>query len=178
MFLWHLIWDENLSQLQYTHAAIWAIIAETMLGFGDKAYEFFNMISPIEHSKTKIMAEKYRVEPYVIAADIHGSQNLTGVGGWTWYTGSSSWYYICAIKYILGLNIKQGICCIDPCIPHDWDGFEIKYKYGESVYSIKVNNNNHKCKGVDFIKLDGIIIDNKQIRLMDDGMAHEVEVFM
>ena len=163
---------------QYTHAAIWTIIAETILGFGDKASEFFNMISPIEHSKTKILADKYRVEPYVIAADIYGVGSLAGVGGWTWYTGSSSWYYICAIKYILGLKVEYGNLSVDPCIPHEWDGFEIKYKYGETVYIIKVYNNSHKCKGVSNIVLDSVIVQDKKIKLIDDGMAHEVKVYM
>ena len=163
---------------QYTHAAIWTIIAETILGFGDKANEFFNMVSPIEHSKTKILADKYRVEPYVIAADIYSAKNLAGVGGWTWYTGSSSWYYICAVKYILGLKVEFGYLSIDPCIPHDWDKFEIKYRYGETVYIIKVNNQNHKCKDVSKTIFDGVISENNKIKLRDDGIAHEIEVFM
>ena len=93
---------------QYTHAATWAIIAEAILGLNDKAYKNFRMINPIEHSKTKVEANIYKVEPYVIAADIYGKQNLAGRGGWTWYTGASSWYYVAGIKYLLGLNIQNG----------------------------------------------------------------------
>ena len=85
---------------QYTHAAVWTIIAEAMLGFGEKATEFFRMINPIEHARTKDEAKKYKVEPYVIPADIYGGE-LAGRGGWTWYTGSSSWMYEAGIRYIL-----------------------------------------------------------------------------
>lgn len=101
---------------QYTHGAIWAIIAETMLGFGDKAVELFRMINPIEHSKTRESAQKYKVEPYAIVADIYSHENLSGRGGWSWYTGSSSWMIKLGIEYILGLKIEKGILTIKPCI--------------------------------------------------------------
>ena len=93
---------------QYTHSAIWGIIAESMLGFGNKATEWYRMINPIEHTRTKDAAKKYKVEPYVIAADISSQRNLAGRGGWTWYTGSSSWMYEAGIKYLLGLKIENG----------------------------------------------------------------------
>ena len=112
---------------QYTHAAIWVIIAESMLGFGDKATEYFKMINPIEHSRTKEAANKYKVEPYVMPADIYGQENLSGRGGWTWYTGSSSWMYEAGIKYILGLNIENGFLKMNPCIPREWREYTIKY---------------------------------------------------
>ena len=130
---------------QYTHAATWTIIAETMLGLNDKAYENFRMINPIEHARTKDESSKYKVEPYVIAADVYGQGNLAGRGGWTWYTGSSSWMYIAGIKYILGLNIEHGYLKIEPHIPANWDGYIIKYRYGNSMYNIKViNKQNNK----------------------------------
>ena len=92
---------------QYTHAAIWCIIAYAILGEVEKAVDLFKMINPIEHSKTKLQADKYKVEPYVISADIYGAGNLAGRGGWTWYTGSSSWYYTAGIEYLLGLKITK-----------------------------------------------------------------------
>ena len=85
-----------------------------MLGFGDKATEFYRMINPIEHSRTRESANKYKVEPYVIPADVYGASNLIGQGGWTWYTGSSSWFYKAGIEYILGLKIEKGILTINP----------------------------------------------------------------
>lgn len=129
---------------QYTHASCWVIIAEAMLGFGDKALNLYKMINPIEHSRTKASVQKYKVEPYAIAADIYGASNLAGRGGWTWYTGSSSWYYKAGLEYILGLKINKGIMSINPCIPKDWKEYKIDYHYGNSIYHITVRNPNGK----------------------------------
>lgn len=132
---------------QYTHAAIWAIIAYTMLGFGDKAVEYLRMINPIEHARTKEAAIKYKVEPYVIAADVYGANNLKGRGGWTWYTGSSSWFCKAGLENILGLKVKNGILKIDPCISSKWEEYTIRYRYKTSLYNIKVKNPNGQCTG-------------------------------
>ena len=102
------------------------------------------MINPIEHSRTKEASNKYKVEPYVIPADIYGAGNLVGRGGWTWYTGSSSWYYKAGIEYILGLKIEKEYMQIDPCIPKEWKEYEIKYKYKSNLYNIKIKNPNGK----------------------------------
>ena len=146
--------------------AIWAIIAEAMLGFGDKAVEYFRMINPIEHSRTKDEAKKYKVEPYVIAADIYGG-SLAGRGGWTWYTGSSSWMYEAGIRYILGIKIEKYILSIEPNIPADWNEYTVRYKYGNSVYNIKVINKNHKDNK-----------ERKEIMLNDDGRVYNIEVII
>ena len=111
---------------QYTHGAIWTIVAESMLGFGDKAVELFRMINPIEHSRGKEAALKYKVEPYVVAADIYSHENLAGRGGWTWYTGSSSWMLKTGIEYILGLKIQNNILKIEPCISSMWKEYFIR----------------------------------------------------
>lgn len=148
-----------------------------MLGKGDKAVELYRMITPIEHARTKESATKYKVEPYVIAADVYGSQNLAGSGGWTWYTGSSSWYYIAGIQYILGLNIYHNYMSFKPCIPKEWEEFEIKYKFGESIYNIRVKNPNRKNSGVSKIILDGVEIENK-ILLDGSGKIFNIEVEM
>ena len=145
---------------QYTHAACWVIIAEAMLGFGDKALELFRMINPIEHSRTKEAANKYKVEPFVISADIYGEGNLAGRGGWTWYTGSSSWYYKAGIEYILGLKVQGGILKFEPCIPNSWKEYTIKYKWNESIYNIHFKNPNGKCSGVSEVWLNGNKINN------------------
>ena len=162
---------------QYTHSAIWAIIAEAMLGKGDKAVELYRMITPIEHARTKESANKYKVEPYVIAADVYGAQNLAGSGGWTWYTGSSSWYYLAGIQYILGLNIKNNCMNFNPCIPKQWEEFEIKYKFGESIYNIKVKNPNRKNSGVSSVVMNGGEVANN-IPLDGSGKIFYVEVVM
>ncbi|NMB07888.1 MAG: glycosyl transferase, partial [Tissierellia bacterium] len=112
---------------QYTHAAIWLIKAFALLGEGDKAYELFKMINPINHSKSFIECAKYKVEPYVVAADIYTNPSHLGRGGWTWYTGSSGWMYRVGLENILGFKIVENEFHINPCIPKDWDGFSIKY---------------------------------------------------
>ncbi len=161
---------------QYTHAAIWVIIAEALLGFGDKATELYRMVNPIEHARTKEACNKYKVEPYVIPADIYGCNNLAGRGGWTWYTGSSSWYYKAGIEYILGLKIKNGYLSIEPCIPKDWKEYSIRYKWKNSVYNINIKNPNNKNSGVEKVVVNGAVSENK-IRLEDDGVFNiEVEL--
>lgn len=161
---------------QYTHAAIWVIIAETILGFGDKATELYRMINPIEHSRTMDSAKKYKVEPYVIPADIYGANNLAGRGGWTWYTGSSSWYYKAGIEYILGLKIRNEIMSIEPCIPKDWKEYNIKYKWKNSFYNIVVRNPNGKNWGVEEVILNGTRIENA-IKLQENGI-YNLEVIL
>ncbi len=163
---------------QYTHGAIWTIVAESMLGFGDKAVELFRMINPIEHSRGKEAALKYKVEPYVVAADIYSHENLAGRGGWTWYTGSSSWMLKTGIEYILGLKIQNNILKIEPCISSMWKEYFIRYKYGTSIYNIKVKNANEKNTGVEKLIYNGVEIENKEIKLINDGKINEIEVIM
>ena len=161
---------------QYTHAAIWVIIAEALLGFGEKAVKYFSMINPIEHSKTKDSVTKYKVEPYVIPADIYGEGNLAGRGGWTWYTGSSSWMYIAGIKYILGLNIKNGYMYFNPCVSNNWKEYYIKYKYGKSIYNIKFINKNINDENNKKIILNGDVVDDNKIKLVDNSLINNIEV--
>lgn len=163
---------------QYTHGAIWTIIAEAMLGFGNKAVELFKTINPIEHSKTKDMANKYKVEPYVIAADVYGHKNLKGRGGWTWYTGSSSWMIKAGVEYILGLKIKGNELSIQPCIDNSWKEYSIRYKYKSSVYNIKVKNPNGKNTGVETLILNGNTIEDKKVKLQDDEGIYDIEIIM
>ena len=162
---------------QYTHSSCWAIIAEALLGFGDKSLEFYRMINPIEHARTKDASSKYKVEPYAIAADIYGAGNLAGRGGWTWYTGSSSWYYIAGIEYILGLKIEKEYLRIDPCIPRDWKEYLMRYKWKDSIYNIKVINRNQKNTGVEKVLLNGEEVENK-IKLDGSNKVYNIEVYM
>lgn len=163
---------------QYTHAAVWSVIAETLLGFGDKALELYRMINPIEHSRTRDAANKYKVEPYVIAADIYGSKNLAGRGGWTWYTGSSSWYYVAGIEYILGLRVKKGMMTINPCIPKDWKEYSIRFRFGDSLYKIKVSNPNGKNTGVEKFLIDNNEIASREIKLQSSGGVFNIDIIM
>ena len=105
------------------------------------------MINPIEHSRTKEAARKYKVEPYTIAADVYGANNLAGRGGWTWYTGSSSWFCKAGLEDILGLKVEAGMLKIEPCISSKWEGYSIRYRYKSSIYNINVKNPEGKCSG-------------------------------
>lgn len=163
---------------QYTHSSVWVIIAEAMLGFGDKALELYRMINPIEHARTKEASKKYKVEPYVIPADIYGAGNLAGRGGWTWYTGSASWYYKAGVEYLLGLKIEKGYLKIEPCIPKDWKEYQIKYQWKESMYNIIVKNPDGKNAfedGVSKVFLNGNEIENL-IKLDGSRNCYEIEV--
>ena len=148
-----------------------------MLGFGDKALEIFKIINPIEHTRTKEASNKYKVEPYVIAADIYGASNLIGRGGWTWYTGSSSWYYKAGIEYLLGLKIEEGYLKIEPCIPKDWKEYQIQYKYKESIYNIKISNPEGKNTGVTKVILNGVEVENK-IKIDGSRNVYNIEVIV
>ena len=148
-----------------------------MLGFGDKATELYRMINPIEHSKTKDSALKYKVEPYSIPADVYGNGNLLGRGGWTWYTGSSGWYYVAGIEYILGMKINNNVLSFNPCIPKDWTDINIKYKYIDSIYNIIISNPNRKNKGVIKVKINGKDSRNN-IELDGSGKIFNVEIEM
>ena len=163
---------------QYTHASIWLIIAEAILGFGDKAVEFAEMINPIEHSKTKEEARRFKLEPYAMQADVYTNKHLLGRGGWNWYTGSSSWYFKAIIEYILGLKVKNGYLKVEPCISKNWKEYEIRYKYKTSVYNIVVKNNNSKNTGVDRFIVNGNEVKEKQIPLCDDGRIYNIQIFM
>lgn len=146
-----------------------------MLGFGGKAIDLYKMVNPIEHARMKDAAYKYKVEPYVIPADIYGSGNLAGRGGWTWYTGSSSWFYKAGIEYILGLKQKGNKLYIEPCIPKEWKEFKIRYKYKNSVYNITVKNLEgiEKCSSQELF-LNNVKIETDFINLIDDGKNYEI----
>ncbi len=161
---------------QYTHAAIWAIIAEEMLGFGDRGTELYRMINPIEHSRTREAANKYKVEPFVIPADVYGAGNLAGRGGWTWYTGSSSWFYIAGIEFILGIKIKENVMYFNPCIPKDWKEFTCRYKYENSIYNIKVINLYGKNTGITKITINGEEVLNGEYLRNDTKLSNEENV--
>ena len=124
---------------QYTHAAVWVILALTKLGFGDKAVEYYNMINPINHTKSELECSIYKTEPYVMSADVYIKEPHGGRGGWSWYTGASGWMYRVGIENILGLRrIQDKGYEIKPCIPKDWNEYEIKIKNKTENYRILV----------------------------------------
>ena len=145
---------------------------------GDKAVEMFKIINPIEHTRTKESTNKYKVEPYVLSADVYSSKNLAGRGGWTWYTGSSGWLYTAGIEYILGLKIFNNYLSINPCISKDWKEYKINYKYKSTIYHINVKNPEGKNTGVAKFYFNGNEIFEKKIKLIDDGEIYNIDVIM
>ena len=163
---------------QYTHGAIWSIIANAMLKNGDRAGEYFRILNPIEHTRTKENTLRYKVEPYVMAADVYASPNMMGRGGWTWYTGSSSWFLIAGLQSILGLTKQGNVLKIHPCIPHEWEFYEVEYLYKETTYEIKVKNPHQKMSGITTISLDNTFIATAEIELKNDKRKHTIEIVM
>ncbi len=163
---------------QYTHAAIWTAWAFAELGQGDRAVDLFRMLNPISHADTAEKVERYKVEPYVIAADIYSQPSHIGMGGWTWYTGSSGWMYRLGIEAILGISLEDSMLKIDPCIPKSWAGFKVDYRYGMTHYKISVENPEGVNRGVRQVILDGNPLTGNLLPLMDDGQPHDVRVVM
>jgi cyclic beta-1,2-glucan synthetase len=160
---------------QYTHGVQWAIWALAELGRTVEAEEMFRLLNPIYHGMNP---EKYRVEPYVVAADVYTTHPHIGRGGWTWYTGSAAWIYRLGLEGILGLRRHGSKLKLDPRIPPSWPGFEIQYRWGHSLYHIYVDNSEGVAQGVRQITLDGQLLSDGVIPLVEDGEQHDVQVKM
>ena len=161
---------------QYTHAAIWTIMAVARLGNGDEAMELFHMLNPVNHTRTAADVERYKAEPYVTAGDVYAHPAHNGRGGWTWYTGSAGWMYRAGLECILGLQRRGRTFEIDPCIPAGWPGFSITWTLGRTRYDISVSNPQHHCRGVIRALHNGVACDATAIPLVDDGATHVVEI--
>ena len=166
---------------QYTHGAVWAALAFAMQGDGDKAYELFSMLNPINHSNSSTEMHRYKVEPYVACADLYSKPPHVGRGGWTWYTGSAGWMYRAVLEGLLGFRVQGSNLAVDPCIPHGWPGFEISFRYRSSRYDISVENPLSACRGILAAKLDGEMLTGSKkllIPLFDDGATHRLQVVL
>jgi cyclic beta-1,2-glucan synthetase len=161
---------------QYTHAATWVAYAAALRGHGKRAVELFDLLNPVKHALDPDSVNLYKVEPYVVAADIYGRPPHTGRGGWTWYTGSASWLFRVGLEAILGFHLKGDHLAIDPRIPGDWPGFEVAYRYRSARYRIAVENPEGVESGARSATLDGQTVDPSSIPLSDDGGDHEVIV--
>lgn len=160
---------------QYTHAAIWAAMAFAKMGDNIKAWEILSIINPVSHSLTPGEMNIYKVEPYVIAADVYAVQPHTGRGGWTWYTGSAGWMYRLIIESIIGLKLEAGRLYFNPCVPPDWNSFSIHYRFGDTIY--RINFKQHlKESPLLKIKVDGAESGYDYIPLADDGREHHAEI--
>ncbi len=163
---------------QYTHAATWTAWAFAQLGDGRQAGELFDLLNPVFQSDSKEKASVYRVEPYVICADIYSAEPYVRRGGWTWYTGSAAWMYRLGLEAILGFKKIGNTLHIDPVIPPAWEGYDIRYQFGESVYLIDVQNPEHVTRNVREMLLDGQRLNTGFIPLVDDKKEHRVAVIM
>jgi cyclic beta-1,2-glucan synthetase len=161
---------------QYTHAALWSVLATARLGDGDRAFELYRMLNPLTHTDSAEGVARYRVEPYVVAADVYTSPAHLGRGGWTWYTGSASWMYRVGLEAILGFTRTGDSLVIDPRVPGDWPELSIEYRHGGSTYSIVVRKPGRVRAGEAVVVLDGVRLDDGVIPLVDDGRRHRVEV--
>ncbi|MGH6877085.1 MAG: GH36-type glycosyl hydrolase domain-containing protein, partial [Rhizomicrobium sp.] len=165
---------------QYTHAAVWSALAYARLGDGDRAFELLSLLNPINHASSHTGAHRYKVEPYVVSADIYSMPPHVGRGGWTWYTGSAGWMYRVMLERILGFRLQGDNLLLDPCIPRAWRGYEISFRRGSAIYEIGVENPLSVSRGILAVKLDDRMITAKPalIRLTDDGAIHHVKVIL
>jgi len=159
---------------QYTHAAIWVLMAAARLGGGDESVELFHLLNPINHARTPADVARYKVEPYVVAADVYAHPAHVGRGGWTWYTGSAAWMYRAGLESILGIKRRGDTFSLDPCVPFAWPGFSAVLRVGRARYEITVENPWQRCRGVATVELDGETVDAAAIPLRDDGRVHTV----
>jgi len=160
---------------QYTHGAIWAAMAFAEMGDKDRAWELFSLINPIHHGSSSVGIAKYRVEPYVVAADVYGVAPHRGRGGWTWYTGSAGWMYRLIMESLLGLHLDIDKLRFHPRPPRGWQSFTIHYRYRETFYHITIN-----CNGpsdtIQSLSVDGVEQADQVVRLVDDRAHHQVKI--
>jgi len=158
---------------QYTHAALWAVYATALQGDGNRAMHLYQTINPVTHALTPEDVATYKVEPYVVAADVYTAEGHVGRGGWTWYTGSASWLYRVGLEAILGFTKRGETLEMNPCIPDAWKEFTVEYRHGDSTYTILVRNPDGVQKGIASITLDGAPVEGP-VPLVSDGQPHEV----
>ena len=160
---------------QYTHAAIWVAMAFAELGDARRAWDVWNLINPVAHGASRASIEAYKVEPYVVAADVYAVAPHVGRGGWTWYTGSAAWMYRLIVESLLGFRLEGEQLRIVPCLPVDWRGFTVHYRFRETVYHIDVHQTPH-ATGDQRLSLDGQDQPGMAVPLVDDHVEHRVDV--
>jgi cyclic beta-1,2-glucan synthetase len=164
---------------QYTHGAVWTVLAFAALGDGDKAGELFRMLNPINHTTSRANVQRYKVEPYVVAGDVYAEPPHVGRGGWTWYTGAAGWLYRAGMEWILGFRVRGTALCMDPCIPRTWPGYSIRFRYHSALYDIAVDNPRGVTRGVALAELDGKpLAASANIPLVDDGAVHQIRIVL
>ena len=162
---------------QYTHGAVWAAMAFAQLGDAARAWQVMDLINPIHHGSTPAQVATYKVEPYVVAADVYSVAPHTGRGGWSWYTGSAGWMYRLILESLLGLTLRVDASgaqlLVRPCVPAHWRGFRVDYRFRETPYRIEID-----CAGqaAPAVWLDGVAGPAGRVPLVDDGRPHEVRM--
>jgi cyclic beta-1,2-glucan synthetase len=165
---------------QYTHAATWSVMAFALLGQAGKAVELFSLLNPVNRATTRANVHRYKVEPYVVAADVYSIGPHAGRGGWTWYTGSAGWLYRAGLESILGFKVQGSHLKIEPCVPAHWPGFEILFRYRSSRYEIRIENPHNASRGIGYAELDGQRLTGNpiMIALVDDGQTHRARLIL
>ena len=162
---------------QYTHAALWAVLATALQARRESRVRTLSDDQPADpHRPRPQGSHTYKVEPYVVAADVYTATGQLGRGGWTWYTGSASWMYRVGLEAILGFTKRGDSLTLDPCVPREWPGYRIEYRHGGSVYDIEVRRPGAMERGQQRIMLDGRTLDGQAIPLLDDGLRHAVTI--
>ena len=161
---------------QYTHGAIWTTMAFALMGENEKAWELFSLLNPIHHGGTPEKIETYKVEPYVVAADVYAVAPHVGRGGWTWYTGSAGWMYRLLIETLLGIHLEGSQLRLDPKMPESWPSFKIHYRFRQTVYHIMISRHLGDPIIPNAISVDGLNIEGATISLVDDQLEHIVEM--
>jgi cyclic beta-1,2-glucan synthetase len=163
---------------QYTHAAIWVVMASARLGNGDEAVELFHMLNPINKTRTGAALDRYKAEPYVVAGDVYSNNLLNGHAGWTWYTGAAGWMYRAGLQSILGLQRHGSTFEVDPCIPSAWSEYTISWRVGTTQYEIVVSNPQRRCRGVREALLDGVQTNPQAVPIQEDGGRHSLRIVL
>ncbi|GBR67313.1 GH36-type glycosyl hydrolase domain-containing protein [Gluconobacter kanchanaburiensis] len=161
---------------QYTHAALWTVMATALLGEGDAAHEMFSTINPVHHARSQEAADRYKVEPYAVVADVYSSTPHVGRGGWSWYTGSAGWMQRVGTEILLGVKIEENRLSIEPHIPSAWPSYEIRLRWKTATYDITVLNPDHISHGDILMVLDGASLPHgAPAHLQDDGLTHRLD---
>jgi cellobiose phosphorylase len=161
---------------QYTHGAIWTAMAFAAAGDNRRAWELFDMINPVRHANSAAAVATYKVEPYVVAADVYAVAPHTGRGGWTWYTGSAGWLYRLITESLLGLTLEVDKLRFAPCLPAEWDNFKLHYRYRDTTYHITVTQAPEADTTSRGVTVDGIEQRDGIIALVNDRAEHAVEL--
>ena len=161
---------------QYTHAAIWTVMAFALAGETTRAWEFLKLINPILKTQTAAAVNRYKVEPYVMAADVYSVAPHTGRGGWTWYTGSAGWMYRLLTETLLGIEVRVDVLHFTPRLPAAWKTFKLQYRFRETFYRISCQNISGTWNGPPRIVVDGSVTPAEVVKLKNDGLEHVVEL--